>query len=715
MAYLNQFQIYLESNDLPSFIQLWQEYCLSDELDTAEAVQILELIKNSAFKSALGPYIQDLLPLAETLADSEIKDNILESIFELQTTNDPTLATFAINYLAGKYPEDPHREQRLRIIGLRDKVSFPNALQYYRTLFHLQKGNFLMHTGGWGIGEVMDISTLREQITMEFDYSAGFKELSFINACKTLIPVCKDHFLAQRFGDIDNFEAKAKEHPVTVMKELLKDLGPKTAAEVKTELCDVVIPEKEWTKWWQSARSKMKKDPSIVSPTSLQDPFYLSETDLSYEDQLLKELSQKPNVSRLIEVLFNFLRDFPKSVKNPPFQTALTEHIDAVFHAGSLEMSEQLQLLFLLQQLGRNVSAFVHARIEDLHNPLDVLLDMSLHAHRKQLLQLIREQREDWAQIYTHTLLPIDNNALKDFILKELIQENQTELIEKTLNQLLDHPSAYPGSFLWYLQLILKRDDIPLSDQEGKCRFLEAFFALLYHMEGDQKQRDIVKRMLQLLAKSRFSMIRIIFKDASIEFVREILLLASKCQTLSSHDLKLLHSLAQVVHPELGETSKEDEEDGTIWTTQAGYEKLQQRIEEIGTKETVANAKEIEIARSHGDLRENSDYKFALEKRRQLQTELRFLSRQFSNMRVLTEEDIDTSKVSIGTVVSLKNAAGDEKQYIFLGPWDVDPEEHILSIQSKIGTCLEGMTIGDTCMLNNEEWTITQIQSHLNT
>ena len=53
---------------------------------------------------------------------------------------------------------------------------------------------------------------------------------------------------------------EGKDDPDVLIRVLLKDLGPKTAQEIKDELCELVIPEKDWSKWWQAARAKIKKD-----------------------------------------------------------------------------------------------------------------------------------------------------------------------------------------------------------------------------------------------------------------------------------------------------------------------------------------------------------------------------------------------------------------------------------------------------------------------
>ncbi len=66
-------------------------------------------------------------------------------------------------------------------------------------------------------------------------------------------------------------------------------------------------------------------------------------------------------------------------------------------------------------------------------------------------------------------------------------------------------------------------------------------------------------------------------------------------------------------------------------------------------------------------------------------------------------ENPDTTMVSIGTMVTLKDAAtGKEENYTILGAWDGDPEKHILSYLTTIGQALLGHRVGETINLPDE-------------
>lgn len=206
-------------------------------------------------------------------------------------------------------------------------------------------------------------------------------------------------------------------------------------------------------------------------------------------------------------------------------------------------------------------------------------------------------------------------------------------------------------------------------------------------------------------------------QEATLEEVKELLLLSTKCHSLSDHDKKIFHSLAEVAHPSLiklrQKTDTSSVESNIIWTTAEGYQKLQQRIQRIATVETVENAKEIEVARSHGDLRENAEFKAALEKRDRLQSELKLLSEQLNRARIITPEDISIDEVSVGSIVECKNQKGDVATYTLLGPWDADTDKNILSFQSKLAQQIKGLKVGQHFQFQGDEYTITRIRSYL--
>lgn len=713
MTYLKDFRERIEGGNYPSFLQLWEEYCYSEDIDAKELITILEKIKGSAISASFGNHVERCFCLWKQIQDPTDAEDVLRLILDLQTTNSSQLANITLTHLKNKYGNDPTFHEKIRIVGLRSKDKFESAIRNFELLSHMAKGKFVYHTSGWGTGEIYDVSILREELSLEFDLVVGLRSLSFENAFKTLIPLKDDHFLSRRFGDPDLLEKQAKQNPLEVIHCLLRDLGPKSALDIKEELCDLVIPQEDWNRWWQTTRAKIKKDTKIETPKSINEPFILREKELPHEMALHKALEQKPSIDDTIQMIYTYLRDFSETLKNKEFKASLEKRLQEVLQSEDLKIHHKLQVLFFLNDLGIQQKDSIKQIIKS-EDPSLLIQQVFILTYKKKILQLCKEYREDWIELFLKELFIVDINMIRDYILQVLLKENEEDKLKTALQELLINPIAHPEVFLWYFQKINVKDaDMPYANEDGKNRFFENLLILLHHLEKNIETRDLAKKIVTLLTAKRYELVRNIYAHSSIEEVKEYLLLATKCESLTDHDVKIMHSLAQVVHPSL-ETSigEEEEEEHVLWSTEEGYEKLKSRIKQIATVETVQNAREVEAARELGDLKENAEYKAAVEKRSRLQSELKLLSNQIKACRILTPLDVSADEVGPGNIVTCSNSSGKKSSFTLLGPFDADPEKNILSFQSKLAKEMIGKKVGEHFTFQSEKYTIDDISNY---
>lgn len=710
-TYLQEIQTTILKKDFPKFLLIWEEYCTSDQVDIEEFSLILKAIKTSDFSKQMGKMIETALPVWQTIQDKEDAYQILKLIIDIQSVNSPELAELVLNTLKERYGNDPEFQERLRILGLRTLDNFQGALSNYDLLSHMQKGNFVFHSSGWGAGEIMDLSTLRQQVTIEFENVTGKKQITFDNAFKILSPIPSTHFLAERFANPDDLEEKAKNDPVLVVKKLLKDLGPKTASEIKDELCELVIPENDWVKWWQGARAKLKKDPFIESPEGLKEPFRLRSKEISHEELLHKAVNKKGSIDEVIEGAYSFFRDSKTAFKNEDVKKTLENKLLEQLQNKDVTKEQQLQICICLEdQFNHKVNGLDLKELITNNEKIEgVIHAIEIVALKKRALSLIREWRKDWNEIFQRLFLSVRHSALKEYILKELKEET----LLKTLKELVDSPESNPESFLWYFNKVMdSQEKLPYATSEGKAQLFESLLILLNKIESKSEYKDLTKKIYVMISEDRYALVRKIMEGSSLETIKEYLLLAAKCHTFTDHDIKIFQSLATVVHPELGKGKKNEDDHNIVWTTEKGYLAVQEKIKHIGTIEVVENAREIEAARALGDLRENSEYKFAQEKRHRLQGQLKELSGLLNKARIITEEDISLDKVGVGNVVDVSNQKS-TITYTILGPWDADPEANILSFQSKLAQSMLGKKKGETFVFKDETFKISDIRSYL--
>lgn len=719
MGYLKEFLTQINNRNFHKFLVLWEEYCTSDVVEAEEFSQLLKAIKTSDLARHFGQIVETALPLWRTIQDKKESYEILRLLIDLQTTNSPALAELTFETLKETHGHDPKFNDRLRLAGLRNKDNFQGAISKYDLLAHMAKNNIVFHTGGWGTGEIVDISFVREHLVIEFENVSGRKDLSFANGFKVLIPLPHTHFLARRFSNPDLLEKEGREDPVGLIKLLLHDLGPKSAAEIKDELCELVIPEADWTKWWQGARAKIKKTPIIEAPDSIKEPFYLRKAELTPEERLQEAMQNKTDINQIIQTTYNFVRDTPNALKNSATKESLQDKLLQLLKAPDITEDQQLQIYLLLEQyFGYGPANGKIAELVQQQKNLERLVQsIDIVAFKKRALVAIKDNRPDWASLFLNLLFIISQAQLRDYILRELNgYEKGRSLLEKKLQELVIHPAQYPEMFVWYFQKLVNDEDsgIPFANHERRNHFFESFFILFSALEGQPEQRDLLKKMYSMLSIKRYALVRQLLQGTTLEFAKELLLLASKCQTLTGHDMKILRSLTEVVHPSLAPPKqKKGKEEGheEIWTTEKGYLKVQDRIRQIGTVEMVENAREIEAARALGDLRENSEFKFAQERRARLQSELKTLSSQLNRARIIAPDDVHSNEVGIGSIVNVIDPQGKRSSFTILGPWDADPDRNVLSFNSKLAQSMLGKQVGDGFDFRDEEFQIVELES----
>ena len=76
--------------------------------------------------------------------EGEEKDKVLSLVFDVQTTNSKRLLELALQQVK-KYEGSENYKEALRIVGLRDGISFAHCLGRFALLMHLCEGNFVFH------------------------------------------------------------------------------------------------------------------------------------------------------------------------------------------------------------------------------------------------------------------------------------------------------------------------------------------------------------------------------------------------------------------------------------------------------------------------------------------------------------------------------------------------------------------------------------------
>ena len=127
-----------------------------------------------------------------------------------------------------------------------------------------------------------------------------------------------------------------------------------------------------------------------------------------------------------------------------------------------------------------------------------------------------------------------------------------------------------------------------------------------------------------------------------------------------------------------------------------GFDRLRKELENLERRERHDVIKAIEVAREHGDLKENAEYHAAKERQGHVEGRILELKDKLSRAEVIDCSEVNCTRAVFGTVVTMLDLDEDvEITYQLLGPEESDVEKGIISIQSPLGKSILSKEIGD--------------------
>ena len=131
--------------------------------------------------------------------------------------------------------------------------------------------------------------------------------------------------------------------------------------------------------------------------------------------------------------------------------------------------------------------------------------------------------------------------------------------------------------------------------------------------------------------------------------------------------------------------------------TPEGYEQLKAELDLLRGEKRREIAERIAAAREFGEIAENAEYDDAKNEQMMLEHRIAQLEERLANAQVIDTKRVDTSVVSIGSVVRLRDVdAKQTVEYFIVGSAEANPAEQKLSNESPVGKAIMGRKKGET-------------------
>jgi transcription elongation factor GreA len=581
----------------------------------------------------------------------------------------------------------------------------------------LKPGTFCLHKS-WGFGRVAEWNLLLNQIVIDF---AGKKShpMQIQYAAENLTPLAPEHFLARKANDLASIKKFAREEPVALVRNIIESLdGQATVAQIGEWLVGDVLTEAEWKRWWESTKKLLKTSGAFSVPVKKAEPIQLRGEGMSHTDELIASFHKARLPREQIAALDQIIK-FHQQFKEPEKQLqpiiATIENMAVRNQKMHPELAFELiiardDLLERVPELHTTHIGLALSKLilEEEKRLISVLAKLPAAKEKRVLQALPSVLGPRWTERALQ-LMQGSHGRMVAQIPRILSETGQHAELRAMLERSIREHSATSEMLAWLC-----------SEREGWSELitpdlLGAIFATLEREQHSAPGRG--SKLHRALVEDR-QLLGDIFKKADVAIARDAVRRLQLSPLFDELTKRSLLGRIVKVYPELEGMitgAQPQEKVAPLVVSWSSLERRKTEYEELVKVKIPENTKEIALARSYGDLSENFEFKAAKQMQTVLMRRKAELEQMLENARGTSFENVDTSRVSIGTIVTLRGMeTNKEETYTILGAWDGDPDRHIISYQTAIGQALLGHKAGDAVPLNTEhgaaQFTILSIQ-----
>ncbi len=566
-------------------------------------------------------------------------------------------------------------------------------------LVALVEAGYCQHKS-WGFGKIKTVDGIAGRLVVDFPGKTGHTlDLEF--AADSLKAIPKNHILARKHADLKGVQQMAALHHLDVVKMVVMSFGGRATVD---QIQGVLVPDviqSDWKKWWEAARTELKKDGHFQVPLKKADPVIYQALEQPLAQRLSVEFKAAKGLKARVTVAGEMVKSIADMSDASVADDAVTTlNADIASHVNTMQplalegifMRDDLRTAAGITPIEGEIPATSvwsqGPRLKDLFEEIPA-------AKHRRVLESFKASVPDWAV----QLVMLFNNVPAKLVgecAKLLLQEGKGQLLKDTLTRLISQHGASTELLLWFSK--------ERNDYFAELLTPEVFRAMLTAMERDQFNERKTNRLRDNILADQ-QLIPDLIKSADLEVIKDMTRALQLSPSFDDMDKRSL--LARIVkqYPAIQTmiTGDQKKEDNVILVSWRSLERRKAEYDELVSKAIPANVKDIALARSYGDLRENHEYKSAKEQQKVLQRRKAELEQQMGRARGTDFSSPRTDVVGPGVLVTITDiGSGKREIYELRGAWDGEPEKNILSYLTPLAQALVNKAVGTEVEFTNE-------------
>ncbi len=592
------------------------------------------------------------------------------------------------------FANDRNALKMIEPAGFGGNVALGECFSRLRRLRALKTG-LLCYNDTWGFGIIEHIDFFYQQIEIDFE-NKGDHEMAFSYAAEALEILTDEHILSIKHKTPAELERLIKEDPAEVVRMVLRSYGSMSVARLIEKMVPSIIPEARWKKFWEGARRGLKGDASVEIPKKRSDNIIFHKGGLSYDDDWFKLIAGERDIEKLFD-RFKEIIEKKIEITSEFAQATLSDRLSFIIKGAPSARPEWkaegfiYARMFEIEPSGLDTNRLIADLIEgDLISTLDRLPSRQLQA----LLVILIENDKDAVIATLSEVIPVVSHPVLNEIMAALIANGVEEAVREIMAAAVARRTASAPMLLWCQRSpefvekwkLISKGDLAFRIQEvlevnGAGAMLRAQNQLRERFQQEEWLHDVMGAMTE---QQRRDFMRRTHEGHGWDVLDR--------KSVVAKILRKFPELQDIILPSASSVTKRE----VPMTSASSYAKRQKQLERIMTVEIPENSKEIEVARSHGDLRENAEFKYAKERQGLLMAQGAQLAEDLEKVKPTEFVGIPTEVVSAGVGVELSYAeTGAVETYFILGVWDQDETLSIISSETRLAKALMGHSAGD--------------------
>ncbi|HEY9154471.1 MAG TPA: GreA/GreB family elongation factor [Opitutaceae bacterium] len=576
----------------------------------------------------------------------------------------------------------------------------------------MEPGSYVIHRS-WGFGKIQSYDEASQKLIIDFEGKAGHAmDPAFcVNTMEVLPP---KHLLVRKQTEGSVIQDLIDNNPAQLVVEMLLSYPNHATTAIDLELTLAqVIGEDKFKRWWSSAKKAVAKDPRIAVPAKKTECYVLREIPVSAEDEIVEQFNNTRSARRRIALAEELLAAVDAKEVKTDLKAILNAVAEAVKDSNQLDEAERLYGAAVRDDLakiaGVDAATFEPSQATLVSNvrELPTVAEKIPVQFQSRFLELVQETHPVESRDIVFNLLKTSQGKFTTECINFLVDNGHAEELAAALKRWQVEQNLRAPVLLWIVKNRHSKKFAKLLNDLITPRLLSAiFFAIDYEALQASGTRRIP---LGEILSDDPDLISDLLSTADPETARDLantLMLNQGFEELTKKSLlarfiKIFPSIQSLVAADA--ESKEEQ----LLVSRESFERKREEYETIVSKKIPENSKAIAVAREHGDLKENSEYKMAKQDQQVLMSQKSTLEKDLGRARITDFKEATTDQVSVGSVVDL--AVGNNantSRYTILGAWDSVPEQNIIAYKTPLGLALLSKKIGDTVKVkigNSEE------------